>query len=99
MGPVWLSHLPGAGLVNCMKLVRLLHISFPLVKRLKATAPQKGSCKGHICNTHNSSACKIDETGLSWVMITPALRLPYSLASPRNVLREKQIKNYSAKAW
>lgn len=32
-------------------------------------------------------------------MITPALRLPYSLASPRNVLREKQIKNYSAEAW
>ena len=33
VGPVWLSHLPGTGLVNHMKLVRLLHISFPLAKQ------------------------------------------------------------------
>lgn len=60
---------------------------------LKSTAPQKGSCKGHVCNTHDSSAWKTDETGVSCVTITPALRLPYSLPSLRNVLHEKQKVN------
>ena len=87
MGPIWLSHLPGTGLVNHMKLVRPLHISFPLAKRLKTAAPQKGSCKGHVWNTYNSSVWRTDETGVSCVTATPALRLPYRLRSLRNVLQ------------
>ena len=46
VGPVWLSHLPGAGLVNCLKLVRLLHISFPLVNRAKRYSPAEGFLQG-----------------------------------------------------
>lgn len=36
---------------------------------------------------------------MNCVTATPALRLPYSLRSLRNVLREKQVKNYSAVGW